>query len=291
MRRYHRRGPLQTQLPAPTRSLPIVDVDSGLNFERLSGSRLRRTITLEPRLMYVYIPYRDQSQLPMFDTSIPDPNLIELFRPNRYRRHRPHRRCQWAHAGPDLADVRHCQRHALPERHHRPGLYFQPPRVDACRGQDAGTAAPHHFEPDRRGQILTAYHNWNLQLDVGLQPDRFARRAGRDDAAIPRQQHSRWPTSATAIATAAVQQIDASAAWPMTAHWDLYARAVYSLHSSRTRSIEDFPGFQYRGSCWSMRAVWQRSISTRTGEQRQRRLAAGGTDRPVQCRKPGHHFP
>jgi lipopolysaccharide assembly outer membrane protein LptD (OstA) len=31
--------------------------------------------------------------------------------------------------------------------------------------------------------------------------------------------------------------------------------------------IEDFAGFQYRGACWSIRALWQRSISTRTGEQ------------------------
>jgi len=30
-------------------------------------------------------------------------------------------------------------------------------------------------------------------------------------------------------------------------------------------SIEDFAGFQYRGSCWSIRAVAQHSISTRTG--------------------------
>ena len=43
-----------------------------------------RNITLQPRLKYVYIPYRDQSGLPVFDTGMPDPNLIELFRPNRF---------------------------------------------------------------------------------------------------------------------------------------------------------------------------------------------------------------
>ena len=69
---------------SPQRSLPIVSVDSGLEFERLSGSGGTRSITLEPRAMYVYIPYRDQSQLPVFDSGIPDPNLIELFRPNRF---------------------------------------------------------------------------------------------------------------------------------------------------------------------------------------------------------------
>ncbi|HEY4975257.1 MAG TPA: LPS assembly protein LptD, partial [Steroidobacteraceae bacterium] len=69
---------------SPQRSLPILDIDTGLQFERLSGSGGLRSMTLEPRLMYVYIPYRDQSSLPLFDTSTPDLNSIELFRPNRY---------------------------------------------------------------------------------------------------------------------------------------------------------------------------------------------------------------
>jgi len=69
---------------SPQRSLPILDVDTGLQFERLAGSGGARTMTLEPRVMYVYIPYRDQNSLPIFDTSTPDLNSIELFRPNRY---------------------------------------------------------------------------------------------------------------------------------------------------------------------------------------------------------------
>src|ERR1700676_893855 len=56
---------------SPQRSLPIVVIDTGLQFERLSGSGGPRTMTLEPRLMYVYIPYRDQTALPLFDTSTP----------------------------------------------------------------------------------------------------------------------------------------------------------------------------------------------------------------------------
>ncbi len=55
--------------PDPTRSLPILTFDSGLQFERLTGLNDARTVTLEPRVMYVYIPYRDQSELPLFDSS------------------------------------------------------------------------------------------------------------------------------------------------------------------------------------------------------------------------------
>ncbi len=68
---------------SPSRSLPYARVDSGLVFERDNGSG-QRTQTLEPRLMYSYTPYRNQDALPIFDTGLPDLNLVELFRSNRY---------------------------------------------------------------------------------------------------------------------------------------------------------------------------------------------------------------
>jgi LPS-assembly protein len=55
--------------PSPSRSLPTVSLDSGLFFDRdtqVAGTALQQT--LEPRLYYVYTPYRDQDDLPVFDT-------------------------------------------------------------------------------------------------------------------------------------------------------------------------------------------------------------------------------
>jgi LPS-assembly protein len=68
----------------PTRALPYARVDAGLIFERNAGSVGQRTQTLEPRLVYSYVPYRNQDELPIFDSGLPDLNLTELFRTNRY---------------------------------------------------------------------------------------------------------------------------------------------------------------------------------------------------------------
>ncbi|HEV7358433.1 MAG TPA: LPS assembly protein LptD [Steroidobacteraceae bacterium] len=68
----------------PTRSLPYARVDAGLVFERDAGSQGQRTQTLEPRLVYSFVPYRNQDRLPIFDSGLPDLNLTELFRTNRY---------------------------------------------------------------------------------------------------------------------------------------------------------------------------------------------------------------
>jgi LPS-assembly protein len=68
----------------PTRKLPFARVDTGRVFERDAGSQGQRTQTLEPRVVYSYVPYRNQDGLPIFDTGLPDLNLTELFRTNRY---------------------------------------------------------------------------------------------------------------------------------------------------------------------------------------------------------------
>jgi LPS-assembly protein len=68
----------------PTRELPYARLDAGLVFERDTGSVGQRTQTLEPRMVYSYVPYRNQNELPVFDTALPDLNLTELFRTNRY---------------------------------------------------------------------------------------------------------------------------------------------------------------------------------------------------------------
>ena len=69
---------------SPTRSLPFASLDAGLVFERSAGSHGQRRMTLEPRALYLYTPFREQSDLPLFDTGLPDLNLVQLFRTNRY---------------------------------------------------------------------------------------------------------------------------------------------------------------------------------------------------------------
>jgi LPS-assembly protein len=69
----------------PSRNLPIFSLDSGLIFERdtnLFGNAFTQTI--EPRLYYLYVPYRNQTNLPIFDTSLPSFDLPSLFRTNTF---------------------------------------------------------------------------------------------------------------------------------------------------------------------------------------------------------------
>ena len=68
-----------------SRVLPIMSLDSGLIFER-DGEWFGRAVqqTLEPRLYYAWIPYRNQSTLPNFDSALADLNYVQFFTENIY---------------------------------------------------------------------------------------------------------------------------------------------------------------------------------------------------------------
>ncbi|WP_254779322.1 LPS assembly protein LptD [Luteibacter sp. 329MFSha] len=70
---------------SPSRSVPITSVDAGLIFDRqtsLFGNSY--TQTLEPRLYYLYVPYRNQDDLPAFDTNVMSFDFWQLFSTNRF---------------------------------------------------------------------------------------------------------------------------------------------------------------------------------------------------------------
>jgi len=254
---------------SPQRNLPILSVDTGLTFERLSGLGGTRSITLEPRAMYVYIPYRYQDQLPVFDSGIPDPNLIELFRPNRF-------------VGIDRVGDENGLTLGLTSQTFDTAsgtrylsatigqaIYFEPARV-TLPGQALQSVDTSSLIAE---VILSAYRNWNLQFDIASNP--AVSTVAQDEVTL--QYHASNQQVANLsyrYRTGQLAQIDASTAWPIASHWDAYARTVYSFFDNPTAtpavhpgSIEDFAGFQYRGACWNIRVLWQRSISTRTGEQ------------------------
>ena len=65
------------------RQVPIYSLDTSLIFDRkLNNYSFYQT--LEPRLYYVKIPYRDQSDIPIFDSVESDFNLAQIFTENLF---------------------------------------------------------------------------------------------------------------------------------------------------------------------------------------------------------------
>lgn len=79
---YRLRDITAGQPRTPSRGLPIASLKSGLRFQRNLGSKWVQT--LEPTVFYLYVPYRNQADLPAFDTGLPEFNYYELFARNRF---------------------------------------------------------------------------------------------------------------------------------------------------------------------------------------------------------------
>ncbi len=83
--KYQFDTPLANGASSASRVVPTFGLDSGLMFERDTHIFDRAvTQTLEPRAFYVYTPYRDQSLLPVYDSSSNDFNFSSTYLENPF---------------------------------------------------------------------------------------------------------------------------------------------------------------------------------------------------------------
>ncbi len=82
---YHTDSPMTDGRTEATRWIPTFSTDSSASFERetrLFGRDLVQT--LEPRLLYVYTPFHDQTALPLYDTAPKDFNEVSIYSDNQF---------------------------------------------------------------------------------------------------------------------------------------------------------------------------------------------------------------
>jgi LPS-assembly protein len=245
---------------SPTRSLPFASLDAGLVFERPSGSHGQRRLTLEPRALYLYTPYRAQDDLPLFDTGLPDLNLVELYRTNRY-------------VGADRVNDANQISFGLTSRLFDSAsgaqylavslgqaYYFEKPRV-VLPGEPPATRDSSDFI----AQIsVSAYKNWNLEAGVQWNPEDS--RSERSQFRLQyRPGDDRVVNLAYRAQRARLEQAEVSTAWPIGKKWNAYARMVYSLRDSE--ALDKFAGFEFKACCYKLRFVARRFISSRDGSR------------------------
>lgn len=66
----------------PSRVIPIMDINGGLNFSKNLNNNWQQT--LEPKIYYLYVPKAKQDRYPVFDSGFMEYSYDQLFRDNRY---------------------------------------------------------------------------------------------------------------------------------------------------------------------------------------------------------------
>ncbi len=238
------------------RVVPISSLDTGLYLERETQLFDRRYIqTLEPRAFYLYVPYRDQSDYPLFDSGRYDFSSAQLFRTNRFagidrigdanqitlsltsRLLRQHD--GWEMLRGSVGQIQY-----LTDRQ----VTLTGNQLDSSNRSE--TIFDAEFHPSRplslRGDLFwNSRYNTVTRRDLRLQYMKDERHI----ISINYRQRSDPSVNASAV----VRELDSAILWPLSSQWSIIGRRYHSVEDNRT--LEKLAGFEYSDCCWAFRAI------------------------------------
>jgi LPS-assembly protein len=246
------RAPGSTEPTGPREAIPWMSLDSGLVFERPSSLYGEKaTQTLEPRLFYVYVPYHNQDDIPVFDTTLADFNYPQLFSENRFV------------GGDRFGDANQITA-ALTSRF----LY-----ADGKEGLRATVGQRYYFSDERvalntasslrranQSDILTSIGGrfrtrWTFDVTSQYNPQSHAvERYGAQARYSP--ERAKLLNLSYRYQRDVLRQVDISGQWPIAGGWYGVGRYNYSFLDQRL--LEGLAGAEYNAGCWVFRAVVQR---------------------------------
>lgn len=234
-------------LPNASRTLPIYSVDSGVAFERdmtLLGNEYQHT--LEPRAFYVYVPYKNQASLPVFDSAQAGFGFSQMFSENRF-------------VGNDTVGDANQITLALTSRLIEQASGLE--RLNFMVGQRISFKTP-QIAPatSNKSNILLAASGRatnTLSFDSLLEHDpNVSHTQNYNVAAHYRPETGKALNLGYRFARNSLRQVDVSMQWPLFQRWHGVGRWNYSLQDAR--ALEVLAGLEYNQSCWTLRFVAQR---------------------------------
>jgi LPS-assembly protein len=242
----------------PDRLLPIASLDTGLVLERTMDTADGHIQTLEPRILYVHIPHRDQDDLPVFDTIVPDLNLVQLYRKNRFLGVDRIGDTDQLSLGITSRVLHGASGEQLVSATIGQALYLSSQGVQ-LPGQPVATSESSDYIAEL--SVLIFKH---LNFDVGHQWGTGDNGTTQSEARLQyRPRPNRILNLAYRFRRDTLEQGDVSWSWPLTQRWNFVGRYNYSFRDDET--LERFFGLEYESCCWGIRLVTRRHISTRDG--------------------------
>jgi LPS-assembly protein len=233
----------------PTRTTPIFDVDAGLIFERdahLFGSDY--TQTLEPRVYYLRVPYRNQNDLPLFDTQPLTFDFWQLFTTNSFSGADRQMNAN------DLSlalTTRFLDQNGVEKLSASIGQirYFDPQRVTLRRG---GKAVDYSGSNYVANLTIALNDNWRLTTSQQWNPN-----TDETDVSTVGLQRRLWGDGIVNLdyryRRDLIEQASMTAEVPVGAAWKLVGGYTYSLRDKR--AIDAFAGIEWDSCCTAIRIL------------------------------------
>ncbi|AWH20398.1 LPS-assembly protein LptD [Stenotrophomonas sp. ZAC14D2_NAIMI4_6] len=251
---------------SPSRSLPIASLDAGLFFDRettIGGKSFLHT--LEPRLFYLRTPYRNQDDLPLFDTRDFTFSWGQLFRDSRYTgadRQNDANQLTMALGTRFIDQTTGKERFSASIGQIQ---YFDESRVTTTpggapveKGKSAWIADANYMVNDR--WTLSATYQWDPKYKREDLASFRARYLMSNDGVVNLTYRHRINPDGTDL----LKQADLSFLYPLNARWSLVGRYYYSLEDKAP--LEIIGGVQWDSCCLAVRAVARRYVRNREGD-------------------------
>ena len=246
-----------------SRTLPIFSADSGLYFEKpfeLANSKYLHTI--EPRLFYLYIPEKDQSDIPAFDSSAYDFGYSNLFRENRFS---SVDRVQDANQLTMAMTTRLIDSDSGQEYLNLSVgqiFYFRDRTVTLTGAPETNDWS--NLVAELNGQLTDSLSfrssvQWNHEVNDFTRGQ--AELTYKDESQRILNLGYRYRRD-NPEDVASIIQTDSSIRWPIYDNWYGVARWQYSLKFNSTK--ESFLGLEKESCCWRFRVIWRRFTTTLT---------------------------
>jgi len=250
------------------RTLPIFSLDSGVFFERdLNFGKTSLLQTLEPRLFYLYVPYQDQTELPIYDSGLPDFSYDRLFATNRFNGiDRIGDANQITLAVTSSFLEKSSGRQLLSASIGR--IYYLKNRKVALSGTAIDTDTDSEILATLRGNFTN-----NLSLTSDLRWDDEQNQLDKSNLLLSynNRQRSIFNVSRR-FRRNSLNQTDVSLLWPISQKISLLGRWNYS-HLDK-KPLETLSGLEYQNCCWAVRLISRRYINTAsTGSEYQSAIA------------------
>jgi LPS-assembly protein len=234
---------------SPHATIPWASLDSGLVFERSArffGETL--TQTLEPRMFYVYAPYRNQDAFPIFDTALADFNYTQLFSENRFTggdRFGDANQLTLAMSSRFLtSNGQEGLRATIGQRY-----YFADERVGLTPTSALRTSNSSDILGSVGGRL---FRYWTF--DTTAQYSRLQQETERFQVSFKyNPEVAKVLNASYRFTRGSVRQIDLASQWPISAGWYGIGRYNYSFLDGRL--LEGLAGVEYNAGCWVFRAV------------------------------------
>jgi len=247
-----------SEIDSASRTLPIASLDTGLVFERSAAAG--RTQTLEPRIFYLYVPYREQDDLPDFDTRELTFGFSQLFHHNRFTgADRQGDANQVAVAVTSrllgASDGRSLLEGSVGQVFHFRDRRVQLPEREIDRRSLSATVAEAAWRPSQA-----------LAVTAGLQWD-----TDSSETEVARLGLSYRGNNAGQAALGyrmrrdQVDQADARFRYPVNERLNLIGRVLYSFEDDDT--LEVLGGIEYESCCWALRLTGRDYVRDRQGER------------------------